>query len=84
MPTRIKLRRIHNLDDVPAPPTDAELLEWAALLRADEPDVAPVPAPVVVVERPIAAAGATGRLSDAELFADIFERAAAVIGARGD
>ena len=74
----MKLRLTRCLDDLPPQTTDDELLEWAAVLCAETPP-APVPPPTSIA-REIVLPDASDRLSDEELFADIFERAAAVGG----
>lgn len=78
----MKLRLTRSLDDLPAQTTDEELLEWAAALCAETPP-APVPPPISTAPK-IVLQDASDRLSDDELFADIFERAAAVSGVRPD
>jgi hypothetical protein len=78
----VKLRLTRSLDDLPAQTTDEELLEWAAALCAETP-LAPVPPPMSTAPK-IVLRDAPDRLSDDELFADIFERAAAVSGVRTD
>jgi len=74
----VKLRLTRCLDDLPPQTTDDELLEWAAALCAETPP-APVPPPTSTAPK-IRVRDAADRLSDEELFADIFERAAAVSG----
>ena len=76
----MKLRLTRSLDDLPAQTTDAELLEWAATLSTETPPV-PVSSPTSKPSAPkIVLRDASDRLSDEELFADIFERAASVSG----
>ena len=74
----MKLRLTRCLDDLPPQTTDDELLEWAAVLCAETPP-APVPPPTSTASE-VVRRDASDRLSDEELFADIFERAAAVGG----
>jgi hypothetical protein len=76
---QVKLRLTRGLDDLPPQTTDDELLEWAAALCAETPP-APVPPPTPIAAK-VVPRDASDRLSDEELFADIFERAAAVSGA---
>jgi hypothetical protein len=78
----VKLRLTRSLDDLPPQTTDEELLEWAAALCAETPPVA-VPSPISTAPK-IVLPDASDHLSDDELFADIFERAAAVSGTRAD
>ena len=77
---RMKLRLTRSLDDLPPQTSDEELLDWAAALCAETP---PAPAPPPTSAAPNLVLGAeSDRMSDEELFADIFERAAAVTGAQ--
>ena len=77
----MKLRLTRCLDDLPPQTTDDELLEWAAVLGAETPPV-PVPPPTSIASPvpKVVPRDAADRLTDEELFADIFERAAAVGG----
>jgi len=78
----VKLRLTRALDDLPPQTTDDELLEWAAALRAETPPApAPPPTPISVRAPKVVVRAMSERMSDEELFADIFERAAAVGGA---
>ena len=77
----MKLRLTRSLDDIPPQSTDDELREWAATLTG-QPTVERPSSEPVAVERPIVLLDEPTRLSDDELFADIFERAAAVSGGR--
>ena len=70
----MKLRLNRSLEDVPPLSTDDELLEWAASLRSPLSEAVVGDPPVIVLDR-------GGRVSDEELFADIYERAAAVCSA---
>lgn len=78
----MKLRLTRSLDDLPPQTTDDELLEWAAALGAETPP-APAPPPTPI-RRNVVIRETSDRLSDEELFADIFERAAAVSSASAD
>lgn len=85
MCSRVKLRLTRSLDDLPPQTTDEELLEWAAVLCEETPPaLAPPPTPTVPTVRTVPKVVVheiSDRLTDDELFADIFERAAAVSGA---
>ena len=74
----MKLRLTRSLDDLPPQTSDDDLLEWAATLCTETPPV-PAPPPTPAVPK-VVLRDAGDRLSDEELFADIFERAAAVSG----
>ena len=74
----MKLRLNRCLDDLPPQTTDDELLEWAAVLCAETPPT-PAPPPTSTVAK-VVLRDVSERMSDEELFADIFERAAAVGG----
>ena len=79
----MELRLNRSLDDIPAQASDAELLEWAAELTADGSTPERPREPVKLKRRAPAEAEST-RMSDEELFTDIFDRAAAFSGARGE
>ena len=78
----MKLRLNRSLDDIPAQASDAELLQWAAELKAHASTPEPVREPIKLKRRP-PVEPTSDRMSDEELFTDISDRAAAFSGARG-
>jgi hypothetical protein len=78
----VKLRLTRSFDDIPLQATDDELLAWSATLGTDAPVATPCEPEPAVTARPKVVVKDISHLSDDELFADIFERAAAVSGAR--
>lgn len=82
MSSRVKLRLTRSLDDLPPQTSDDELLEWSAALGMESPpEPAPPPVPTAAKVPKVVVRQVSDRLTDDELFADIFERAAAVTGA---